>query len=101
MYMDDLLIFSPDEEIHRERTTCVLQRMMELDLHLKLEKCHFATTEVEYLRMIVKPGQLAMDPVKLDGITSWPTPEKVKDVRSFLGFSNFYQRFIPDYSNVA
>ena len=75
--------------------------MMELDLHLKLEKCHFATTEVEYLRMIVKPGQLAMDPVKLDGITSWPTPERVKDVRSFLRFSNFYQRFIPDYSNVA
>ena len=51
--------------------------------------------------MIVKPGQLAMDPVKLDGIASWPTPTKVKDVCSFLGFANFYQRFIPDYSNVA
>ena len=75
--------------------------MMELDLHLKLEKCRFATTEVEYLGMIVKPGQLAMDPIKLDGIASWPTPEKVKDVRSFLGFANFYRCFIPDYSNVA
>ena len=75
--------------------------MMELDLHLKLEKCCFATTEVEYLGMIatteveylgmiVKPGQLAMDPIKLDGIASWLTPEKVKDVRSFLGFANFY-----------
>ena len=53
--------------------------MTELDLHLKLEKCKFATDEVEYLRMIVKPGQLAMDPVKLDGIASWPTPTKVKD----------------------
>ena len=47
--------------------------MTELDLHLKLEKCHFATTEVGYLGMIIKPGQLAMDPVKLDGIASWPT----------------------------
>ena len=101
IYMDDLLIFSPDEETHRERTKRVLQRMTELDLHLKLEKCCFATTEVEYLGMIVKPGQLAMDPVKLDGIASWPTPEKVRDVRSFLGFANFYRRFIPDYSNVA
>ena len=75
--------------------------MTELDLHLKLEKCKFATDEVEYLGMIVKPGQLAMDPVKLDGIASWPTPTKVKDVRSFLGFANFYRQFIPDYSNVA
>ena len=74
---------------------------MELDLHLTLEKCCFATTEVEYLGMIVRPGQLAMDPVKLDGIASWPTPQKVKDVRSFLGFANFYRCFIPDYSNVA
>ena len=75
--------------------------MTELDLHLQLEKCHFATTEVEYLGMIVKPGQLTMDPVKLDSIASWPTPEKVKDVRSFLGFANFYRCFVPDYSNIA
>ena len=64
--------------------------MTELDLHLKLEKCCFATTEVEYLGMIIKPRQLTMDLIKLDGIASWPTPEKVKDIRSFLGFTNFY-----------
>ena len=101
IYMDDLLIFSPDASLHEERTKWVLQHMTELDLHLKLEKCKFTTNEVEYLGMIVKPGQLAMDPVKLDGIASWPTPTKVKDVHSFLGFANFYRRFILDYSNVA
>ena len=101
IYMNNLLIFSPDEDIHHEHTRRVLQHMTELDLHLKLEKCHFTATEVEYLGMIVKPGQLAMDPVKLDGIANWPTPEKAKDVRSFLGFTNFYWRFIPDYSNAA
>ena len=75
--------------------------MTELDLHLKIEKCQFDVPEVEYLGMIVKPSQLAMDPVKLDGITAWPTPAKVKDVRSFLGFANFYCWFIPNYSTVA
>ena len=75
--------------------------MKELDLHLKLEKCQFVSLEVEYLSIIVKPGQLAMDPVKLDGIASWPTPTKVKEVQSFLGFTNFYCCFIPDYSTMA
>ena len=65
--------------------------MVELDLYLKLEKCTFTTSMVEYLGMIVKPGQLTMDSVKLNGIAQWPTPSKVKDVRSFLGFANFYQ----------
>ena len=101
IYMDNLLIYSPDATLHEERTKQVLQYMTELDLHLKLEKDKFATDEVEYLGMIVKPGQLAMDSVKLEGIASWPTLTRVKDVHSFPGFTNFYQQFIPDHSNVA
>ena len=101
IYMDDLLIASPDPKTHAKRTRHVLQRMTELDLHLKLEKCQFDVLEVKYLGMFVKPGQLAMDPIKLNGITAWPTPTKVKDVQSFLSFTNFYCQFIPDYSTVA
>ena len=101
IYMDDLLIYSPDTTLHEEQTKRFLQCMTKLDLHLKLEKCKFASDEVEYLGMIVKPRQLAMDPVKLNGIASWPTPTKVKDVRSLLGFANFYHWFIPNFSNVA
>ena len=69
IYMDDLLIASPDLKTHEEQTHRILQRMTELNLHLKLEKCQFNVPEVEYLGMIIKPGQLTMDPVKLDGIT--------------------------------
>ena len=54
--------------------------MKELDLYLKLEKCNFTSSEVEYLGMIIKPGELTMGPVKLDGIAQWPVPTKVKDV---------------------
>ena len=70
IYMDDLLIFSPDETTHTEHTKQVLQQMMELDLHLKLEKCKFATKEVKYLGIIVQSRCLAMDPIKLDGMAS-------------------------------
>ena len=68
IYIDDLLITSPDLKTHAERTHHVLQRMTKLDLHLKLKKYQFNVSKVEYLRMIMKPDQLAMDPVKLDSI---------------------------------
>ena len=101
IYMDNLLIFSPDTKTHEERTKRVLARIEELDLHLRLSKCQFAVPEVEYLGMIIRPNEIAMDPIKLDGIAAWPTPTKLKEVQSFLGFANYYRRFIPEYSSVA
>ena len=101
IYMDDLLIYSDNDKDHEEQTKQVLQQMKELDLYLKLEKCSFNISEVEYLRMIVKPGSLAMDPIKVAGIADWPIPSTIRDVWSFLGFENFYQHFIPHYSNTA
>ena len=74
--------------------------MLELNLHLKLKKCTFAAFEIKYLCMIVKSSQLAMDPVKLNGITHWPIPSKVKDIHLFLGFTNFYCQFISNYSTL-
>jgi len=101
IYMDDLLIFSADKTVHNECTKKVLQRLREQELSLKPEKCVFNTTEVEYLGMIIKPGQISMDKTKLDGVVNWPVPTTLKQVRSFLGFVNFYRKFIAGYSNVA
>lgn len=101
IYMDDILIFSNNPDEHRHRTERVLERLVQHDLYLKPEKCSFNTTEVEYLGMIVRPNELAMDPVKIQGILEWPTPTCVKDVRSFLGFGNFYRRFIDHYADLA
>ena len=99
--MDNLLIYSDNDKDHEEQTKRVLQRMKELNLYLKLEKCSFNISEVKYLGMIVKPGSLAMDPVKVAGMADWPIPSTVKDIRSFLGFANFYRHFVPHYSDTA
>ena len=101
IYMDNFLIFSANDATHTEWTKWVLAWMKELKLHLQLAKCKFNAREVDYLGMIIWQGEIAMDPVKLDGIAKWPIPTTVKEVHSFLGFANFYHQFIPNYSSIA
>src|SRR6266850_2307789 len=101
IYMDDILIFSDDLEQLHEQTKKILQWLQDKDLFLKLEKCKFDQTEVEFLDMIIGHNTVKMDPVKLAGIHDWPTPKTVKQVRSFLGFCNFYRKFIPQFSMKA
>ena len=101
IYIDDILIFSTTPEGLEKATQEVLQKLQDNNLYLKPEKCTFAKQEVNFLGMIVRQGHIAMDPVKLKGITDWPSPKTVKEVRSFLGFGNFYRKFIKHYSDVA
>ena len=102
IYMDDILIATEGTlHAHKEEVTAVLQKLKDNDLFLKPEKCQFHREEVEYLGVIVGKGRVKMDPVKVKGITEWPTPTKVKELRSFLGFGNYYKDFISDYSCIA
>src|SRR5882724_1322440 len=98
--MDDILIFSKDLEEHRILVKKVLQWLEEEDLFLKLEKCFFEKPSIEYLGMIISQDKIQMDPAKLSVVLDWPTPKCVKDVQSFLGFGNFYQRFIQGFANI-
>jgi hypothetical protein len=68
---------------------------------LKPEKCKFDTDEVDFLGLVIRPNHISMDLTKLARIKDWPAPTMVKGVRSFLGFSNFYRRFIGGYVDVA
>ena len=79
----------------------VLEKLRENDLFLKAKKCKFYKMEIEYLGMIIEEGRISMDPVKLGGIRDWPTPTMIKQVQSFLGFGNFYRKFISHYSNLS
>jgi hypothetical protein len=100
--MDDILIAtSGDLESHRKRVIQVLQKLKDNDLFLRPEKCSFHKKEVEYLGMIVGQGKVKMDPVKVKGIADWPQPTNLKELRSFLGFANYYKDFIDHYSSLT
>ena len=101
VYMDDIFIFAPDKTILTENTRKVLWRLQDNDLFLKPTKCEFYKTKVKYPGMIIEEGKISMDPGKLKGIQDWPIPTTVKQTRGFLGFGNFYQRFIQGFSNLA
>ena len=101
VYMDDIFLFAPDEITLTKNTKRVLARLQENDLFLKPTKCEFNKTKVEYLGMIIEEGKISMDPGKLKGIRDWPPPTTVKQTRGFLGFGNFYRRFIWHFSDLA
>ena len=101
VYLDDIFIFMETLEQHREVTRRVLKLLEENQLFLKLDKCEFERTKVEYLRVIISYNSVEMDPVKVVGVAEWPVPDNKKEVQSFLGFINFYQRFIQNFSHHA
>jgi hypothetical protein len=95
IYMDDIAIATTGTLQDHIDTVCdVLRVAEEHDLYFKLSKCTFHASSIDYLGVIIEKGMTHMDPVKIAGIKNWPTPTKVKDVRSFLGFCNFYRPFI-------
>ena len=101
IYLDDILMFTKTLSEHWNIVRRVLEHLREHKLYLKLEKCKFERRRIEYLGVIVLEGQVEMDPVKVSGVAEWPTPQNKKEVQSFVGFVNFYQRFIKDFSHHA
>src|SRR5258707_8523301 len=96
-YLDDILIYSNSLEDHRDHVHEVLCHLCMAGLYANPKKCKFHMDTVEYLRFILSPKGLQMDPTKVSTIQDWPEPQKVQDVQAFLGFANFYQRFIHNY----
>ncbi|KAK6221471.1 reverse transcriptase domain protein [Colletotrichum tabaci] len=98
VYLDDILIFSPTLELHKEHVHQVLQKLQEAKLLVEAEKCEFHTQRVDFLGYTITPGQIEMEAKKVQAVRDWPTPQNVKDVQSFLGFVNFYRRFLKSYA---
>ncbi|SOV04978.1 uncharacterized protein UDID_17813 [Ustilago sp. UG-2017a] len=101
IYLDDLLIYSSTLKQHQEHVSAVLARLRQAGLYAKAEKCQFSTSQTKFLGFVVSDQGVAMDPSKTEVITNWPVPKSVHDVQVFLGFCNFYRKFIPQYSRTA
>lgn len=101
VYMDDILIFTKTLVEHRQVVRRVLQILSDNNLFLKPEKCIFETDQIEFVGFLLSNGKIEMDPVKVTGVRDWPTPHNVTEVQSFLGFINFYRRFIDNFSHIA
>ena len=100
-YLDDILIYSESLEEHQDHVRQILAALSTAGLALKPEKCEFHKTSVCYLGIIISTQGLTMDPKKVAAVTEWNIPEGIKDVQAFLGFANFYRRFIQGYSKIA
>jgi RNase H-like domain found in reverse transcriptase/Reverse transcriptase (RNA-dependent DNA polymerase)/gag-polyprotein putative aspartyl protease len=101
IYLDDILIWAETEEELTRLTLEVLKRLRTHKLFVKPGKCKFKTKRVEFLGVIVFEGGIEMDPGKTDAIKEWPPPKTIKQLQAFLGFCNFYRRFIKDFSRIA
>ncbi|KAL0159635.1 hypothetical protein M9458_043360, partial [Cirrhinus mrigala] len=100
-YLDDILVYSKTLEEHTQHVRAVLRRLLAHQLYCKLEKCAFHQHTTTFLGFVISSQGVAMDPQKLEVVRSWPLPTSLKQLQRFLGFANFYQRFIQGFSATA
>ncbi|CAJ0965440.1 unnamed protein product [Ranitomeya imitator] len=101
VYLDDVLFFSDDWESHVQHVRKVFQVLRANSLFVKGSKCLFGVQKISFLGYIFSPSTIEMDPVKVQAICDWTQPKSLKSLQKFLGFANFYRRFITNFSSVV
>ena len=100
-YLDDILIFSPDNKTHLKHLEIVFQRLREADLKLKASKCNFFKRHIQYLGHLVSGEGIEPLPEKLEAVRKMPPPTTPKEVRQFLGLVGYYRKFVPKFADIA
>jgi hypothetical protein len=100
VFIDDILVYSRSEEEHKEHLRLTLQKLLENRLYTKLSKCEFWMKQVAFLGHIISKGGISVDPSKVQDVLSWKAPTSVGNIRSFLGLSGYYRRFLERFSKI-
>lgn len=101
IYLDDVIVFSPDFDTHLQHLELVFRKLAAHGLKLQPPKCKLFQRKVTYLGHVISKDGISTDPEKTAVVQSWPVPSTTKQVRSFLGFVGYYRRFIKGFSKVA
>ena len=101
IYLDDIIVFSENFADHLTRLSSVFDRLRVVGLKLKPEKCHFAKAHVTYLGHVISNEGITPYKAKIASVANYPTPQNSKEVKQFIGLSNYYRRFIPSYAAIA
>jgi len=101
VYMDDILIFGKTAEEHKTHVRRVLELLQRHRLYANRKKCSFFQREVNFLGHVINADGVTVDPAKTAAVKDWPRPSSVAQVRSFLGLSNYFRKFLMGYSNLV
>jgi len=94
VYLNDIIIYLENKEEHGEHVKWVLKRLQKEQILVAIKKYKFFTIKTNFIRFIIKLRKISIDPKKVKAIVSWQELENVMQLRSFLGFCNYYRRFI-------
>jgi hypothetical protein len=101
VYLSDIGVYSNMAEEHREHVRTVLKALLQAGLYLKLRKCGFNTKEIGFVAFVITPEQVRMEEDRIAIIKEWSMPKCHRDIQLFLGFANFYRRFIKGFSRIV
>ena len=102
MYLDNILIYTKDpSQPHVDAVCWVLEQLRRHGLFANLKKCRFHQDEVRFLGFVVSAQGISMEEERIQAVKTWPEPKSIRDIQVFLGFANFYWRFIQGFSKIA